>query len=193
MSAQKIKARRVAILGPSECGKSFLASGFTMGQWAHERRRSIVFDPWKGRKKHAWSEPTDWGVGGCAFKEFDRWKSAAQKIEGCCVVWDEGTGNGGRDRENVALFTEIRHNHPVFLFLGHRYDAMLPVMRSCLTDLIIARCDPEDVEPWARAFADRDILRASSLEQYEFLWKRSFQPVRVVRFTPGQITAGIRL
>lgn|GEM_PF-2342516 len=188
-----MKARRIAILGPSECGKSFLASGFVRGQWRFARRKSVVFDPWKGKKKHAWSSPTDWGAGAWSERDFDRWKRAAVGTEGHCIVWDEGTANGGRDRDNLALFTEIRHNHPVLLFLGHRFDAMLPVMRSCLTDLIIARCDVDDVEPWARAFADRDILKATQLEQYEFLWKRAFRPVQIVRFTPEQIAAGIRL
>lgn len=188
-----MKARRVAILGPSECGKSFLTSGFTRGLWRFGGWQSVVFDPWKGRKKHPWSAPTDWGVGAWVSPDFERWRRAVEGTEGKVVVWDEGTGNGGRDNENKKLFTEIRHNHPYLFFLGHRFDAMLPVMRSCLTDVIIAQCDLIDLEPWARAFADRDILQASKLPQYSFLWKRAFQPVQIVRYIPEQIAAGLRL
>lgn len=188
-----MKARRIAILGPSECGKSFTASGFTIGQWRHYRRRSIVFDPWLGRKKHEWSAPTDWGPGAWVCNDFERWKRAALNTEGCCVVWDEGTSSGGRGRENVELFTAIRHNHPVFIFLGHRFDAMLPVMRSSLTDIFLARCAPEDAQAWAEAMVDAEIMQTTQLAQYEFLHKRAFQPVRRVKNTPQQIAAGLRL
>lgn len=188
-----MKARRIAVLGPSECGKSFLASGIVRGQWSLERRCSVVFDPWKGKKKHAWSQPTDWGKGAWVDSGFEAWKRAAKGTEGKCVVWDEATTNGGRDRENLGLFTEIRHNHPVLLVLGHRFDAILPTMRSCLTDLIMARCMPEDAAKWAGEMVDRDIMRATTLEQYEFLWKRAFQPVKIVRFTEAEIKRGIAL
>lgn len=188
----KIRAIRAAINGPSECGKSFLASGFTIGQWAHEKRRSIVFDPWKGRKRHAWSTPTNWGPGAWVSNDFERWKRAALNTEGCCVVWDEGTTNGGRGRENIELFTAIRHNHPVFIFLGHRFDAMLPVMRGSLTDLYLAKSTEGDAKQWAAERSESEIMTAPNLVQYEFLHSRSFQPVRRLKYSPDEIAAGLK-
>lgn len=188
-----MKARRIAILGASESGKSFLASGIIRGQWRFERRRSCIFDPWKGKKKHPWSQPTDWGAGAWVNNGFERWKRAALNTEGLCVGWDEATTNGGRDRDNVGMFTEIRHNHPVLIVMGHRYEALLPTMRICLTDLITARCMPQDADKMAGEYMDAEIKRACDLEQYEFLWKQPFQPVRIVKFTPEQIAYGIRI
>jgi len=188
-----VKARRIAILGASESGKSFLASGIIRGQWRFDKRVSVVFDPWKGKKKHPWSAPTEWGVGAWVNADFERWKRAALRTEGKCVAWDEATTNGGRDRGNVGLFTEIRHNHPVLMVMGHRYEALLPTMRTCLTDLITARCMPDDAEKMAAEFMDAEIGKACELAQYQFLWKQPYKPVRIVSFTPEQISAGIRL
>jgi hypothetical protein len=188
-----MKARRIAILGASESGKSFLGSGIIRGQWRFDKRVSCVFDPWKGRKKHPWSSPTDWGPGAWVDGNFERWKRAALGTEGKCVLWDEATTNGGRDRDNVGLFTEIRHNHPVLVVMGHRYEALLPTMRVCLTDLITAKCMPDDAEKMASEFMDPEIAKACHLNQYEFLWKQPYQPIRIVRFTPAEIMRGIQI
>ena len=189
MSIVHHRNTRAAIMAGSEGGKSFLGSGFTIGQWVTHRRRSMVFDPWLREKGR-----TNWGPGAWVCGDFERWKRAVMTgPQGCCVVWDEGTSNGGRDRENVELFTAIRHRHPVFFFIGHRFDAMLPVMRTSLTDLFLARCRSDDAEEWADTLTDDEIMEATTLTQYEFLHKRAFQPVAKVKYTPAQIAAGIRI
>lgn len=180
-----VKKIRLAILGGSESGKTFLASGFVRGQWRFHRRRSIVFDPWKGE--------TDWGPGAVVFKDFEPFRRAVFGVKGCCVVWDEGTSTGGRDRENVDLFTAIRHFHPAFIFIGHRFDAMLPVMRGSLNNVMLARQDADDVRKWAAQFADTEILTAANLDQYQFFHKQPYQPLKKIQYTPAQITAGIDL
>jgi len=192
MSAH-VRNIRAAIMVGSEGGKSFLASGYVRGQWNFNQRRSMVFDPWLKEKKR-----TDWGSGAWPCGEFDRWKRAVMTGPvDCGAVWDEGTTYGGRERDNVELFTAIRHRHPFFLFLGHRFDAMLPVMRTSLTDVIIGGCRDGDAEEWADLFNDDDLLIAAKnekeggLAQYEFLHKRAFQPVRRLRYTSAQIMAGI--
>lgn len=179
---------RAAFMGGSESGKSFLVSGYTAGQWFYEKRRSIVFDPWCREHKR-----TNWGPGAWVSADFERWKRAVMSgPTGCAVVWDEGTSNGGRDRDNIELFTAIRHRHPVFMFIGHRFDAMLPVMRTSLTDVYLARCRSGDAEEWADTLTDDDIMQATALAQYEFLHKRAFQPVRRMKHTPAEIQAGLR-
>lgn len=180
---------RAAIMGGSESGKSFLASGFVRGQWIRSRRRSMVFDPWLKEKRR-----TDWGNGAWVTGDFDRWKRAVMTgPAGCAVVWDEGTSNGGRDRDNVDLFTAIRHRHPVLFFIGHRFDAMLPVMRTSLTDIFLARCRSGDAEEWADTMTDDKIMDATTLNQYEFLHKRAFAPVRIIKHSPGEILAGLAI
>jgi hypothetical protein len=176
---------RLAILGGSESGKTFLASGFVRGQWRFFRRRSIVFDPWKGE--------TDWGPGAIVFSDFQQFRRAVFGVKNCCVVWDEGTSTGGRDRENVDLFTAIRHFHPAFIFIGHRFDAMLPVMRGSLTDVMLAKQHTNDLREWAALLADDAILTAAALDQYAFLHKRAFQPVAKLQHTADTIKAGLRL
>lgn len=177
---------RAAVIGGSECGKSFLVSGFTRGYWRHRRMRSIVFDPWMREPN-----PTDWGPGAWVTDDFDKWKRVVMGSRGCVVVWDEATVNGGRDRDNLGLLTEIRHRHSVLFCLGHSYSAFLPTMRTCLTDLLLALPDPGDADEWAKVMKDPAVKQALGLQQYQFLHKRSFRPVRFVAFSPAEIRAGI--
>jgi hypothetical protein len=187
VSKAKVINRRVAIMGGSESGKSFLAMGFVRGQWRLLKRRAIVFDPFI--REH----PKFWGPSAWVTADFAAFERAVNGTKGCVVVWDEGTSTGGRDRERIPLFTAIRHNHPCFIFLGHRFDAMLPVMRGSLTDVMLARCRSGDAEEWADCTTDDDVMKATGLAQYEFLHKRMFQPVQILRHTAAQIEGGIAL
>lgn len=174
---------RAAIIGGSESGKTFLTHGFSRGLW-RARKRSLVFDPWKGETK--------WGPQAWVTHDFEQWKRVVTGTQGCAVIWDESTANGGRDRENLPLFTEIRHRHPVLFCIGHAYSAMLPVMRGSLTDLFLANTYQSDADEWSQVMRDPEIARiAPTLAQYEFLHKRCFQPIRRLRYSPAQIMAGI--
>ncbi len=177
---QKIRA---AVIGGSESGKTFRVMGYSRGLWARRGLRSLVFDPWKGE--------TDWGPQAWVCKDFEKWRHVVANTSGCVIVWDEATANGGRDRENVALFSEIRHRHPVLFCIGHAYSVMLPVMRVNLTDLFISSADARDADEWARVMRDPEVVEATKLGQYEFLHKRAFRPVRVLRDSADQIRAGI--
>lgn len=177
---QKIRA---AVIGGSESGKTFLVMGFSRGLWAARGLRSIVFDPWMPETK--------WGPQAWVTKDFDAWKRAVMGSRNCCVVWDEASANGGRDAENVGLFSEIRHRHPVLFCIGHAYSVILPVMRVNLTDLFISAADSIDAKEWSRIMRDPAVMRACSLPQYAFLHKRAFQPVRVLENSAEQIKAGI--
>ncbi|EIP96803.1 hypothetical protein OpiT1DRAFT_01228 [Opitutaceae bacterium TAV1] len=180
------KKSRVAVMGGSEDGKSFLVSGLIRGHWNREKRRAVVFDPWIGE--------IDWGPGAWVTDNFVRWKAAVENSNGCAVVWDEGTSFGGRDRDNIGLFTAIRHRHPYLYFMGHSYATMLPVMRGSLTGVLLAVRDPDDAAEWGRVMVDRAIVApAQRLKQYEFLYKRKHQPHRILSYTPAQIERGISL
>ncbi|OAM89863.1 hypothetical protein AW736_11120 [Termitidicoccus mucosus] len=176
----------MAVIGGSEDGKTFLTSGLVRGEWRFNRRRAIVFDPWKGE--------TDWGVSAWVTDDFEKFRRAVAGTRGCCVVWDEGTSTGGRARDNVHLFTAIRHLHPSLYFIGHSYAAMLPIMRGSLTGVLLAVRDADDANEWAKVMVDESVrTMATRLAQYEFLYKRKHQPARVVKFTPEEIKKGIRL
>lgn len=179
------KKIRAALIAPSEGGKTFLGTGICRGLWKFHGLRSIVFDPWKGE--------SDWGKSAWVTKDFDAWKRAVTGTKGCAVFWDEATAYGGRDRENVELFSQIRHNHPALFCFGHAYSTFLPIMRVNLTDLLIARSDPDDAAEWARIMTDPEIKTAAGLDQYQFLHKRAFRPVRRLQYTAAEIRAGISL
>lgn len=190
MSA-KIEAVRAAILAPSQGGKSFMASGFTIGQWRFHRRRSIVFDPWCRKKRKPWSEITNWGPGAWVTDDFARWLNAVNKVEDCCVVWDEATTNGGSDKKNVGIFTEIRHNHPVLLCLGHRFPAVHPTMRNSLTHLWHGKAMKKDAVHVCEEVGDEGLMITVDLGQYEFALKRPWKDVERVRYRPDQIKNGL--
>lgn len=175
---------RAAIIGGSEDGKTFLASGFSRGLWRKHGLRSIVFDPWKGE--------TAWGPQAWVTKDFLEFSRAVARTKGCAVFWDEGSSYGGRERENIAKFTAIRHNHPAFFFIGHAYSTMLPIMRGSLTEILLAVRDPDDAAEWAKVMVDPSIREAAqNLRQYEFLHKRKHQPFRVLRYSKAEILKGI--
>jgi len=177
--------RRVAIMGGSESGKTFLAGGLSLGEWKTFGRRSLVFDPFARR--------SSWGRHAWATDEFEKFEHIVFRVKGCAVFWDEGTSTGGRDRDKVKFFTAIRHNHAAFYFIGHDYTTMLPIMRGSLTDIILFRQSETAAQYWADLFTDRELLRSTSLGQYVALHKRAFQPVREIRFTREQIKAGVSL
>ena len=182
---------RAAIIGGSEDGKTFLATGLVRGHWRRDKLRAIVFDPW------LWEN--DWGKSAWVTNDFGKFRRAVGATTDCVVVWDEGTHNGGRDRENVDLFTAIRHNHPYLYFIGHGYSTMLPLMRGSLTDILLAARDDDDAAEWARVMVDKDVLRSAlpasngGLKQYEFLHKRKHQPCRVLKHTKAEILKGVTL
>lgn len=176
---------RAAVVGGSQSGKTSLMAGLSRGLWDRYRVRSIVFDPWC---------EIQWGAQAWVTDDFPRWRRAVFGSHGCIAIWDEATTNGGDDKSNVDLFSEIRHNHPAIIAGGHCYSAFLKKMRVNLTDLFLALADPDDAKQWAGAMKDPDVLQAADkvkMPQYAFLHKRNFKPVRIRRHTAAEIATGI--
>jgi hypothetical protein len=182
MSIQKIRA---AVIGPSDGGKTQLVIAFSLWLWKKHRLRTLAFDPWLRE------DPKRWGPHAWATNEWAKFTHVVTNTKGCCVVWDEATTNGGRDRDNIKLFTEIRHNHPVLFALGHCYSAFLPVMRVNLTDLFLALDDADDAAEWAKIMKDPRIMEATKLDQYEFLHKRAFREIAIRKHTFAELKAGV--
>lgn len=196
---------RAAIVGGSEDGKTFLASGFSRGLWKARRWRSLVFDPYKGETAYGPQAlvfgPTSAEQGNpdlyasAVTREFERFKRTVSSVkleQKFCAIWDEASSTGGRNRDNTGLVTAIRHNCPGFLVLCHSYATLLPAMRGSLTDVILAARDPDDAAEWAKVMVDPSIIEAAqSLKQYEFLHKRKHQPARILRYSKAEILAGV--
>ena len=184
-----IESRRIAVIGGTLDGKSSMADGIARGYALTHGLRAIVFDPWKREEK-----PHDWGKFAWVTDDFDAFRRAVANTRGCVVVWDEGTSYGGRDRENIALFTAVRHRHPVMIFIGHNYSVMLPVMRESLSEVLLAKRTVEDATAWGNVFVDMEVRElAPRLEPYEFLHKRKHQPCRVLKHTPEELARGVML
>lgn len=182
---------RCAVIGGSQCGKTFRMIGWSRGLWRYYRLRSLVFDPWLGEKR---AEP--WGPQAWVTKDFELWKHVVANTNGCAAFWDEATTNGGDDDRNASLFTEIRHRHPVLVAAGHAHASILRIMRVNLTDLYLALSDDVDAMLWARTMKDPELKRAADervLGQYHFMHKRPYHPVRICRENAEQVRAGICL
>ena len=189
---------RCAIIGGSLDGKTFLAAGFSRGLYKNDGIASLVFDPYRGE--------TDWGTQALVFgpDDFEKWRRAVTNVrpeQKFAAIWDEGTHTGGDDKKNTKLVTAIRHNCPAFIYIGHGYSTLRPIMRGSLTHVCLAARDPEDAKEWARVMVDADVMRAAEpapprgngLRQYEFLKKRKHRPVEILRYSKAEILAGIQL
>ena len=171
--------RRIAIMGGSECGKTSLAIAISRGLWTQQKLRTLAFDPFDW--EHTWG-PQAWVT-----NEFHKFVHVVFRIHKCAVSWDEGTDNGGRDSDNTKFFTGIRHYHPFFTFVGHDYAAMLPRMRTSLTDVILFKQDEDNAKKWAGLFTDKELLRSTALDQYVAIHKRAFRPARLLQVSKAQI------
>jgi len=176
---------RAAIVGGSECGKTTLAAALSLGLWRNHKIRTLVFDPWLKEN------PRRWGKHAWATDEMEKFEHVVFNCSGCCVIWDEGTSTGGRDRDKVKFFTAVRHNHPAMLFIGHLYSAMLPVMRASLTDLFIFRSDIDEADQWKKIMTDPALLAAETLDQYQVIQKQAFKPCRTLKHSAAELAKGI--
>ncbi len=200
-----MKNIRCAIIGGSEDGKTFLATGLSRGHWQRDRAASLCFDPYKGETE--WGpqalvlgpSPQEQGNGtaytACEreFEKFRRVISALKPENNFAGFWDEAGDWGGRDRDNKGLVTACRHNLKFFYMIGHSYADMLPVMRESLTDVLLSTRTEDDAREWASVMVDREVMKATQLRQFEFLHKRKHQPIQILRYTAEQILAGISL
>ena len=173
---------RAVICGGSESGKTSLARGISRGLWNARGLRCLAFDPWM---------KTRWPDHARAFREFVRWRHLVLNTSGFCVIWDDATANGGRDKENVGLFSEIRHRHPVLICITHLHSALLPQMRVNITDGFLADSSPEDADEWAKTLREPALRSAAGLPQYSFLHKRVYRPIQLLAHSSADLDRGV--
>lgn len=173
---------RAVICGGSESGKTSLARGVSRGLWNVRGLRCLAFDPWM---KSPWPDHAR------AFRDFGVWRHLVLNTSGCCVIWDDATANGGRDKENVGLFSEIRHRHPVLICITHLHSALLPQMRVNITDAFLADSPVKDAAEWADTMREPGLRAAAGLPQYSFLHKRVYRPLQVLAHSPEDLARGV--
>lgn len=187
---------RCAVVGGSECGKTFRMIGMSRGLWRYYGIKSLAFDPWLGITRPGRKPAPPWGPQAWVTRDFELWKYVVTHTDNCAAIWDEATTNGGDDDDNAELTTEIRHRHPVMIAAGHAHSSFARILRVNLTDLYLALSDDIDAMLWARTMKDPALKQATNpqvLPQYAFMHKAPYRQTRVCRESADEILAGIRL
>jgi ABC-type dipeptide/oligopeptide/nickel transport system ATPase component len=169
-----------AVCGPSKCGKTTTTKAIVAWLWRRHRLRSIIFDPFKDRN--------DWGPSAWVSSDMEEFRRAAWGTSACAVIWDESSDSLDRNaKEDKRFFTRIRHEHRAFFVMIHDFATLSPLMRGNLSDAIVFRQMEDRARDWASLFCDRDLLQTADLDQYEFVIKSAFRPVRRMRPSPSEL------
>ncbi len=155
----------VGIFGPGLSGKTTLARYLSRHYWNDCAVKSLVMDP--NREK--------WGAQAWVTDDEDKFWPMFWHESRCAVFIDEAADTIARDRGKSSVFTRGRHRGHKVHVLGHSGGSLLPEMRLQLHTLFLFRQPESAAEVWAELFADRDILDACTLSQYEFLYCRLYQ------------------
>ena len=164
----------VGIFGPTRCGKTTLAQALA-AEYAKNGRACLVCDPlgntWPAAAWHCTSAAV--------------LLAKAKASRNCMIFVEEASLSIARDRSLSWLFTTAGNpqagGHTTHI-IGQDGASLLPAMRQQLSTVYRFRCHPDLAEIWARQFADPTIsAQAPTLEKFEFLIVRAFEPVRRCR------------
>lgn len=154
----------IAIVGMSGSGKTYLARQLVIA--ASRKRRCLVLDP-KG---------TRWQGASFVTTDPDKLLRVAKLNKDCLLVIDEG--GAGLNRHNVAhdwfstMSREWGHN---CIFITQRAKQVNPNIRENCYKVALFKCSRKAAEDWAEEFANEELLKATSLEQYSFFWCDKFK------------------
>lgn len=158
----------VGIFGPGLSGKTTLAKQLSRQLWQDCAIKSLVLDPLLDR----------WGPQAWVTDDEAKFWPMFWHESRCAVFIDEAADTIKRDRGKASVFTRSRHRgHRVYI-IGHSGAALLPEMRLQLHTLFLFRQPESAAETWAELYADRTLLAAATLKQYEFLYARLYRPVQ---------------
>lgn len=162
---------KIAIVGPSECGKTFLAKSLAR---VHMRagRPVLVCDPLGSKWPAKWVT-TDGGA---------LMARAKASLDSTLFIDESGLAFD-RDRHFRWLAVTSRHHGHVVYMLMQDYTQLLPEMRKQCTQLYLFACHPDEAEIWARQFpkaAQAITTLAPNLNQYEFLHVTKFPKAPIV-------------
>ena len=160
------------IFGPKLSGKTTLAINISKELWKHCQIRSIVFDPFLDG---------NWGQQAFVTNDEEIFWKAVWDTKNSLIIVDEAAMAIKRDRKLIPVFTALRHNHHKLIVIGHSGVDLLPVMRQQLDLLFLFRQPKSATVIWSETFSDEQIIKATELNQYEFIKKASYQPVVAAR------------
>jgi hypothetical protein len=155
------------VTGPSSCGKTSLVRAI-VGAAQRQRVGVIALDP---ELNNWWRTAylTD------APARFLAWARAAQR---CVLVVEEAKETLARDPQYSWLTTRSRKWGHHCIVIAQRYTMVLPDLRASCDEIYTFRQGARDVDAIVDHFTDETLRAASDLQQYEFLHKRPFEPVK---------------
>lgn len=154
----------VGIFGPGLSGKTTLAKELSRTYWVNHRIKSIVLDP----------IVDNWGPQAYVTASEDQFLWMIEHERQCAVFVDESSETIARDKDKTRLFTSIRHGGHRMHVIGHTGMSLLPVMREQLQTLFLFRQSEKPLKVWAELLSEPEILKASQLKQYEFMYCRLY-------------------
>ena len=157
------------INGGTMSGKTFLAQ-YLARSYRANGYGVIVLDPMDDPSWHADRQ----------FRDMDSFLDCAYKATGCVLFVDEVGQTMGRNPPPRVewLATRARHwGHKVF-FIGQDPTQVKPIIREQCAELFLFRATQKRSEIWAEAFEDVELMNATSLQQYQFIMKRRFEPCK---------------
>lgn len=162
--------KRIAIVGPSECGKSSLGMSF-VNSFLRARVPVIACD-WATKWPAAYQT-----------EDIDAFVAYAQRAWGCCLLLDE-LGKKARQSDSAEwVFTSSRHREHDVISMLHTGMQLTPLARNQFNTLCIFNSTPEVCDFWRQNFNDAGILAAEKLGLYEFLLKEKNKPIRRMKLT----------
>lgn len=158
----------IGIFGPSLSGKTTLGRSLVQEFETKHGMRALVLDP------HA----EKWGKYSIVFTDEEKFWPKVWESRRCIVVCEEAAATLRREREFVPAFTRIRHNEHRLIVIGHSGSDLLPVMRQQIGTLYLFLQSDDAAEIWVKTMADKNLMAATQLRQFEFVRKEAYQNPR---------------
>jgi chromosomal replication initiation ATPase DnaA len=160
---------RLAVMGPSMCGKSTLVQTISHEYFLRERRQTIALVPHD-------KSVASWGSHSRIFRDKDQFLDFVKETHDCLIVVEDASTTIKQDRDCDFLFTTIRHRGHKLIVVGHRATNLTPQMRDGVERLFLFAQNKESIEIWQSIFPQIDFSHTLTLQRYEFFTCANFQP-----------------
>lgn len=154
------------IFGPKLSGKTTLAKKLSRDLYCKTGMRSLILDP----------HEESWGEHAHVTPDEEKFWRGVWASQGCLVIVEEAAATIRRERDLVPVFTRLRHCNHRLIVVGHSGMDLLPVMRQQLDVIYLFRQPESAAKVWAETFAEKGLLAATELRQYEFIRCQLYQP-----------------
>ena len=157
-----------AIIGQTTSGKTFLGQQLAKGFQAAGVGVLVLHKP---------REP--WPYANWQTSDPERFLAKFWQCQRCAVFMElADNGVSKWDERFHKCFTEGRHNGHRCFYLSQRAATVHPAIRENCESLYLFTVSAKAATVWSEEFCDTILLKASSIDQYHFLYKRN-------RYTPA--------